>query len=1021
MVKINFITVILIQTVLKMFAGKIIRRIYPALFLISCLIFVCFFSLNVGGQKLPFKSFTTTDGLLNNQSRKTFQDKKGFIWVATNEGLSRFDGYGFTNYDDRNGLGDKRINDILEDSQGRFWVANNSHGISLKVNQSSNLQFKTFSVGKTNASNSVNRILIDSDNFLWCLTDDGLFRAEVSDEPKFELIHAYKSPIAYKSRLLFQGNDGHLWFAVERELFEVIDGRVIPYGEIPFKPDLGIYDGFQDKKGRLLFVANENGPLEFVRPNDKQLRPQWRKLLTDLQNTTNFRFIMQDDRDRIWFAGWGGLFRFTDETLQKAEFQEVGSLDAISMMQDREGNLWIGTWNGLRRVSDESLMRFNAIEDVDLPEIKWIKEEENEIFKLGFIDIRQQYIDKFRKAEIFGSQVKISDFNALISSQNDNYSVLWQSKWGWKDGVDFPVSRPVFQLKSGKKIDAEKYLEKPLVNESYMSFYEDEKGFLWFVKNDEFLHRADPNVFPNIKTEKFPCGLSPKDGNTTMITDFNGGIWLFASIIKRFRNNRCENFDDESLQKAQATKGFHDSRGWFWIATNNGGVAVMENQADDKPFFRFYAENDGLINRTVWSITEDKQGRMYFGTSHGLSRFDPQNGQWKSFTSKDGLPNNEVHKFYNDSAGNIWILTKQGFAKLNPNLERKNFIPPPVYISHIKIAGEEYPISETGITENPLVSLDSSQNNLTIEFVGLQFSSENALNYQYKLEGTNTDWSQPDKNRSITFANLGSGEYRFVVRAINEEGLISTQFANFKFKIYPPVYLRWWFIALCVLLISAVIYSFYRLRLQKLLEIERTRTLIATDLHDDIGSNLSQISVLSEVVRLQLERDGKSDEKLLSSIAEISRESVSSMSDIIWAINPKRDTINEIIIKMRQHAEEAFIPKEIRVSFDVSEENSKVKLSMDIRRDFYLTFKEAVNNIVKHSNCSRVKINLKADSKELILQIEDNGIGFDTAEDLRGNGLSNMQKRVKRIGGTFQIDSKQDQGTKITIRIPQSY
>lgn len=987
--------------------------------ILICVNFLLVFYSFISAQKLPFKSFTTTDGLPNNQSRKTFQDKKGFIWFATNEGLSRFDGYGFTNYDDRDGLGDKRINDIQEDSNGRFWVANNNNGVSLKINQSPNLKFKTFSVGKTKASNSVNRILIDSNDFLWCLTDDGLFRAELSDDPKFELIHAYKSPIAYKSRLLFQGNDGHLWFAVERELFEVIDGRIIPYGGIPFKPDLGIYDGFQDKKGRFLFVANENGPFEFVRPKNDQQNPEWHKLLTDLQNTTNFRFIMQDDRDRIWFAGWGGFFRFTDETLQKVEFHEFGGLDAISMMQDREGNFWIGTWNGPRRISNESIMNFTAIEDVELPEIKWIKEEENGNFKLGFIDVRQQYINKFRKAKISGSRIKIGDFDALISSQNGNYSVLWQSEWKWKDGVDFPVSSPVFQLRSGKKIDAEKYLEKPLENESFVSFYEDEKGSLWFVKNDEFLHRADPNVFPIIKTEKFPCGLSQKDGNSTMMTDFNGGVWIFASVIKRFRNNRCENVEDESLNKAQATKGFPDSRGWLWIATNNGGVGVTKNQSDDKPAFRFYTENDGLINRTVWSITEDNFGRMYFGTSQGLSRFDPQNGQWKSFTSKDGLPNNEVHKFYNDSAGNIWILAKQGFAKLNPNLERKSNQPPPIYISHIKIAGEEYPISETGITENPLVFLDSSQNNLTIDFVGLQFSSENALNYQYKLEETNADWSQPDKNRSITFANLSSGEYRFVVRAINEDGLVSDIPASFQFRIYPPIYLRWWFVALSLLLISAIIYAFYRVRLQKLLEVERTRTLIATDLHDDIGSNLSKISVLSEVAKMQIDGTGNADHKLLTSIANISRESLNSMKDIVWAINPQRDSALEMTRKMREQAEEIFVPKDVKVVFSEMERREKLRLPMNLRRDLFLIYKEAINNIAKHSNCLIVKIKFKIYSKEIYLQIEDDGIGFDLNEETNGNGLLNMQKRAQRLNGVLQIESTPNQGTKIIVSIPQ--
>ncbi|MDQ3710686.1 MAG: histidine kinase [Acidobacteriota bacterium] len=978
-------------------------------------------------QQLPFRLYTTADGLPSNETRKIYQDKRGYIWFATNEGLSRFDGYNFVNYDDRDGLGSKRINDVLEDEQGRLWAANNGNGVSLKIDRnftlengkSLNQKFKTFPVGATEASNRVNRILIDSRNILWCLTDDGFFRAPLADDLKFELIYAYKSPVEYKSRLLFEAQNGHVWFAVEREFFEVVEERVVLRGEMPVNLDVGISQGFQDRHGRLLILSNNDGPFELIPPNGERLIPQWRKLMTDLHNTVNFRFIMQDDRGRIWFAGWGGIFKFADETLQKVEIQEFDTLDAISMMQDREGNLWIGTGTGVRRLSDESLISFVSIEDVEFPHIKWLNEE-NGKFKLGFIDQRQKYIEKYRKAELSENQLKFGNFDARISSNNGNYSVLQQPNQ-WKDGVDFPVARPVLQLRSGKEIDAAEFLDQPLENESFMSLYEDEKGFLWVVKNDEFLHRADPNKFSAEKPENFPCGISGKDGNSAMMTDFNGGIWLFASAIKRFRNDRCEFLEgNQRLNESGARRGFYDSRGWFWIITDNDGVAVTENQSANQPIFKFYTDADGLLSQTVRHITEDAQGRMYFGTPRGLSRFDPKTGQWESFTSKSGLPSDEIRGIYKDSVANIWILTLRGLSKLNPNLERKNNLPPPIYISRVNVAGEDLPFSESEISENPAIEIDSSRNNLTVDYVGLQFRGEDALNYQHILEGVDADWSKPNKNRTITFANLGSGNYRFLVRAVNQEGLTSASPAAFQFRILPPLYLRWWFIGSLLLLVGAIIYAFYRSRLQKLLEIERTRTLIATDLHDDIGSNLSKISVLSEVVRMQLNSENNEQNRLLNSIAETSRRSVSSMSDIVWAINPKRDSVLEMTRKMREHAEEIFVPRKVRVEFFEPERGANVKLPMDLRRDIYLVFKEAINNVAKHSNCAGVKINFQIKNREITLEIEDDGDGFIENSATGGNGLANMQSRVEKLNGSFQIEPRINLGTLVRIRIPQN-
>lgn len=328
-------------------------------------------------------------------------------------------------------------------------------------------------------------------------------------------------------------------------------------------------------------------------------------------------------------------------------------------------------------------------------------------------------------------------------------------------------------------------------------------------------------------------------------------------------------------------------------------------------------------------------------------------------------------------------------------------------------------ISANGATELNLPTLSPDPTQVTVNYVSLSNLENGDVFYQYKIGG-DENWSPPNKQRFVNFANLSGGNYRIYIRAVTSSGVSSENPALVSFRILPPIYLRPWFLVLSLLRVGAVIYAFYRSRLGRLLEIERARTLIATDLHDDIGSNLSKISVLSEVVRMQSEREGKTNDKLLGSIAEISRQSVSSMSDIVWAINPQRDSVLEMTRKMREHAEEIFVPKNVKVEFFEPEKGAKIKLPMDLRRDIYLIFKEAVSNIAKHSNCAGVKIDFQIENHEITLKIEDDGDGFDENSATFGNGLANMRSRVERLNGGFQIESRVNFGTTVKIRIPQN-
>jgi signal transduction histidine kinase len=387
------------------------------------------------------------------------------------------------------------------------------------------------------------------------------------------------------------------------------------------------------------------------------------------------------------------------------------------------------------------------------------------------------------------------------------------------------------------------------------------------------------------------------------------------------------------------------------------------------------------------------------------------------FSAADGLISGEVLVSFRDRKGDLWFGGKGGLSRLSPQPDPPQS-PPPVLITGLSIGGETHQISALGESEIASIELGPDKNQIQIDFVALGFSPGEGLRYQYKLEGSSEDWSQLADQRTVNFARLAPGRYRFLVRAVDAEGLMSEPPASFSFRVLPPVWQRWWFISIVAALAGLLAYGLYRYRVGRLLELERVRTRIAADLHDDIGANLTKIGILSEVVRQQVNRlDGRMAEPL-SSIARISRESVASMSDIVWAINPRRDTLRDLTRRMREFAGETFASRDIEFELRAPSSETYLKLGADVRRAVFLIFKEAVNNIVRHSDCDKAEIELRVKGSLLVLEVSDDGKGFDAMQESAGNGLASMQSRASSMGGEVEIITRKPSGTRVTLRFP---
>jgi signal transduction histidine kinase len=331
--------------------------------------------------------------------------------------------------------------------------------------------------------------------------------------------------------------------------------------------------------------------------------------------------------------------------------------------------------------------------------------------------------------------------------------------------------------------------------------------------------------------------------------------------------------------------------------------------------------------------------------------------------------------------------------------------------------GVPHAVSDLGDIDVTGVSFGPGDNAVEIEFFGLDFEQE--LRYQYWLEGSDRQWSDPTSERRVHYAGIAPGRYRFMVRAVSSVGSVSETPATVTFHVVPPVWQSWWFLAAVAAAAGVTIYLLHRFRLQRLLELERVRTRIATDLHDDIGSSLSQIAILSEVARRQASAPYVGGTDPLALIANTSRELVASMSDIVWAINPRNDSLQHLTRRMRRFASDTLSTAGIELEFHANP--GEQRLDSERRRQVFLIFKESVHNIERHSGARAVRIHFSIDQGRLLLEIHDDGHGFDFSRSEGGQGLENMRCRAESLGGHITITSVPGCGTAVCLSLPLNF
>ncbi len=471
---------------------------------------------------------------------------------------------------------------------------------------------------------------------------------------------------------------------------------------------------------------------------------------------------------------------------------------------------------------------------------------------------------------------------------------------------------------------------------------------------------------------------------------------------------------------------FTDKKNSIWAATDIGLLQLSNNYE----FLHLYDIKNGLPDNFVYGILVDAEGDLWLSTNKGLSLFHPTTGKFRNFTLDDGIQSFEFNTgaFYKSKDGEMFFGGVNGFNYFNPQTISYNKNVPQLALTDFKVFDDEIKL-DTAIGFKKKLILSHDKNTISFEFAGMEFSNPERNQYASKLEGLEYEWYYSGNRRFVKYDRLKPGTYHLWLKASNNDGEWSKPVQMITIIILSPYWATWWFITLVIVVLVALtilgIRYFIGRKLKKRLqalerrnEIEKIRNRISRDIHDDIGAGLTKISMMSQMARLDVTENKNIDDKL-NTLSSSARDLSERLQEIVWAMNPRHDDLNSLLAFLRAYASDFFENSNVKLSFHFPDNIPALPLNPDMRRNLFLCFKEALNNIAKYANASEIFIEADIKTNTFHLMIKDNGKGFDANKNkLTGNGLANMQKRMEEINGQFSIKSKPGTGTEINISFP---
>ncbi len=975
------------------------------------------------------RAWQSADGLPSDSVTAIIQTRDGFLWIGTSAGLVRFDGVKFTELKlstsvKNNSIG---ITALCEDGDGHLWIGTQADGLFELAGGT----VHHFSTAQGLLDNNVTSLAADNHEAIWIGTRSGLDFWSGKNFTSFTTQNGLSDNYISGVHV---ARSGSVWITTRNGMCRFIEGRIAPYafqtesqGRSP--EYLGAYE---DRRGNLwafgdtyLINLAEGKRFNYFRSSESASVRIWS--------------LCEGNDGRIWIGTSGrGLFCFEDNSFQPVSLGENRwPYDVRAIYEDREGNLWLGTSGGgllqLRPQSIHVLRSEQGLPD-SLPTA--LAQDAGGKIYVGF-----------QRGGLFaGPSGRFDRVDANDGLALQNYI---SSACVARDGTVWAgtLGNGLFALKNDRGMQFT--TANGLAENTVLAVCADSESNVWASTSAGTIHRfAGQNVTRFDATEGSAV--------TAMIPASGGGLWIGTQDGQILREKNGKFSSVPALKNSESFPVlalYENGKNELWIGTDGGGVTCFANGTAAS-----WNTGNGLPNNVVAGIVADKTKKIWFMTGAGIYRSNRSNvrNSLDNYRTPLACEFMSAAKTMPDSAtifggvrallspdGELWFATSEGLLNVDTHSSEITSSEIPLYLEKaifnseppvdLLRGGPWLPTVKNSKPHRAPVDLRS----LEIHFTALDFAAPEEVRFRHKLDGADADWVDDGNVRSTHYNRLLFGQYRFHVAAREADGTWEESPQTFSFIVPTPFYFQNWAICSYVFLAIALVAGIVRIvshrrlrfalaRLEQQQSLERERMRIARDMHDEMGSKLTKISFLSE--RAQVETEAKSPlAGKIESIAQTSRELLKTMDEIVWVVNPHNDTLENLVAYLSHYAVEYFQNTSIECELNLSPQIPHHPLASEARHNLFLTFEEILNNVLKHSKATNVKVEMSAAAREFEVKISDNGGGFIVPElsatnakirgGAGGNGLKNMRQRLAASGGECLISSQPGHGTTVTLRI----
>ena len=1049
------------------------------------LILVCIFScLKISTsyanirESFNFKNITIEDGLSQSTVETIYQDSKGYIWIGTNDGLDRYNGYEFKHYKhdkyDKNSIANNYIVDIIEDKNGNIWVSTIG-GLS-RINPDKD-EIKNYysKEDRGNLSNSnLWQLLCTKDNRLIASTIDGL---NVYDKNKDKFTRILYKEGELPSQYIYsleEDINGHIWVGTDNGLVELDKDLNIVKSYHDTIGDSDVYNVYDDSKGNIWVCTLDNGLFK-INLDDKSVENYKNNNSKISIPSNNVRDIISDSEGKLWIATDKGLCTFDYEreefiTYNKKLYQSNSLIDdeIFCLLKDSSGLIWIGTYSGISRFNPNSSFTHFKSDPYDNNSISG-----NVIHGIYEDDDKTLWIGTNES----GINVINGESTKHLNKENSNLaSDLIEDITGFKNyifiGTNEGLSVLVKNDKDAENYTITNYTEKDgLPSNKIKSLFIDSKGYLWIgTKKGLAILDINNNKIIDVTYILDEMGVSDKfiravyedsKGNYYIGCFLEGGLIKINPNTKEYKIYKNIENDDSSISNNSIRYINEDLYGNIIVGTSHG-INIL-NLSTDK--FNHYTEKDGLINNTIYGILVDKNNGIWMSTNAGISKLFTEDATFKNFTITDGLQSNEFNgrACFKSKDGNMYFGGINGFNVFNSqDIELSTFEP--------KVIFDNFEINGTNKKDISNIKFKSNENNIKINFFTNDYKNTKTTQYYYKLEGLENEWNMTNSN-SLVFANLGSGDYTLKIKTITQHGVMSDE-SSVHFTINPPIWRSNYAICIYLILIIISILRYMhkvntldrlvnertnKLRkemekneqlFKKVLSLEQNKNNYFVNLSHELRTPLNVLSSINQLIKEFTKKDNFITPEKLSYYMGIMDRNCSRLLSLInnlidhtkiennsYIINKTDEDIvylvEETVLDMKDYIEE----KGLELIFDTDVEEKVIRCDkVDIERCII----NLVGNAVKFTPAGGlIKVLIQDLDDKVKIIVKDNGIGIseenqkvifdrfnqvvDESSEQKGGsglGLTITKQLITLHNGEIYVESEVGVGSEFIIILP---